>query len=99
LIDGGAGQYPGADASALPWLDCQRLALTPSQGRPGVMGGVAGGTAPTLHFSVWVYLDGQEYPCRLQADFLGTERILGRDVLNQLEAMFRGPAGEVIVNP
>ena len=63
------------------------------------MGGVAGGTVPTLHFRVWVYLDGQEYPCRLQADFLGTERILGRDVLNRLDTMFRGPGGEVIVNP
>jgi hypothetical protein len=72
----------GADASALPWSDCQGLQLVPAQGRPGWMGGVAGGTAPTLHFRVWVYLDGQELPCRLQADFVGNERILGRDVLN-----------------
>ena len=63
------------------------------------MGGVAGGAAPTLHFRVWVYLDGQEHPCRLQADFVGSERILGRDVLNQLEVLFRGPIGEVMVNP
>jgi hypothetical protein len=89
----------GADASALPWADCQSLALAVAQGRPGVMGGVAGGAAPTLHFRVWVYLDGQEYPCRLQADFIGSERILGRDVLNQLEMLFRGPAGELIANP
>jgi hypothetical protein len=89
----------GADASALPWADCQALPLTAAQGRPGWMGGVAGGNAPTLHFRVWVYLDGQEYPCRLQADFVGNERILGRDVLNRLEMLFRGPAGEVIVNP
>jgi hypothetical protein len=46
-----------------------------------------------------VYIDGQEHPCRLQADFLGNERILGRDVLNRLEVLFRGPIGEVIVNP
>ena len=89
----------GADASALPWVDCQGLPLTTAQGRPGWMGGVAGSTVPTLHFRVWVYLDGQEYPCRLQADFIGNERILGRDVLNRLEMMFRGPAGEVTVNP
>jgi hypothetical protein len=61
----------GADASALPWADCQGLQLTPAQGRPGWMGGVAGGTAATLHFRVWVYVDGQEHPCRLQADFVG----------------------------
>jgi len=89
----------GADASAIPWADCQRLRLTAGQGRPGRMGGVAGGAAPTLLFHVWVYLDGQEHPCRLQADFIGNERILGRDVLNRLEMLFRGPAGEIVVNP
>lgn len=89
----------GADASALPWADCQALQLTAAQGRPGMMAGVAGGTAPTLRYRVWVYLDGQEYPCRLQADFIGNERILGRDVLNRLEVLFDGPGGELTVNP
>lgn len=89
----------GADASALPWSDCQQLQLDPADGRPGLMSGVAGGSAPTLFFRIWVYLDGQEFPCRLQADFVGGERILGRDVLNRLEMLFRGPIGEVVVNP
>jgi hypothetical protein len=89
----------GADASALPWTDCEAMQLTAAQGRPGWMGGVAGASAPTLHFPVWVFLDGQEFPCRLQADFIGNERILGRDVLNRLEVLFRGPVGEVVVNP
>jgi hypothetical protein len=89
----------GADASALPWADCQRLQLDPARGRPIPMSGVAGGAALVLLFLVWVFLDGQEYPCRLHADFAGRERILGRDVLNRLEALFRGPAGEVVVNP
>ncbi len=89
----------GADASAIPWTDCRQLRLDPSQGRPGWMGGVAGGSAPTLFFRVWVYVDGQEYPCRLQADFVGQERILGRDVLNRLEILFRGPSGEIVINP
>jgi hypothetical protein len=44
-------------------------------------------------------MDGQEYPCRLQADFIGKERIRGRDVLNRLEVLFRGPASELIVSP
>src|SRR5437773_7207934 len=35
----------GADASALPWADCQALQLTAAQGRPGWMGGVASATA------------------------------------------------------
>jgi hypothetical protein len=89
----------GADASALPWADCQRLQLNPARGRPIQMSGVAGGAALALLFLVWVFLDGQEYPCRLHADFTGHERILGRDVLNRLEVLFRGPVGEVIVNP
>ena len=63
------------------------------------MSGVAGGAALALLFLVWVFLDGQEYPCRLHADFTGHERILGRDVLNRLEILFRGPVGEVIISP
>jgi hypothetical protein len=89
----------GADASTVPWADCQRLQLDPARGRPIQMSGVAGGAALALLFLVWVFLDGQEYPCRLHADFTGHERILGRDVLNRLEALFRGPAGEVVINP
>lgn len=89
----------GADTSALPWADCQQLQLNPAQGVPGLMSGVAGGSAATLGFLVWVHLDGTEYQCQLHADFVGRERILGRDVLNSLEVLFRGPTGEVVVNP
>jgi hypothetical protein len=89
----------GADASALPWADCQALQLNPALGRPGWMGGLAGGNAPTLFFRIWVFVDGKEFPCRLQADFIGHERILGRDVLNRMEMLFRGPANELVVNP
>lgn len=89
----------GADASVLPWSDCQRLQLTPKQGVQSLLSGIAGGTSAALSFQVWVWLDGKDRPCRLQADFIGNERILGRDVLNQLEVLFRGPAGEVVVNP
>jgi hypothetical protein len=88
----------GADATVLPWSDCQQLQLAPTSGRPGAIGGVGGSHAPSLLFRIWVFLDNQEYPCRLQADFASQEPILGRDVLNQLEALFRGPAREVVVN-
>lgn len=89
----------GADASALPWADCQQLQLGAALGRPAWMGGMAGASAATLVFRIWVQMDGHEYPCRLQADFIGKERILGRDVLNRLEVLFRGPSLELIVNP
>ena len=88
-----------ADASAIPWVDCQRLQLDLTRGQPVQMSGVAGGQAMSLIFRICVLLDGQEYPCLLQADFVGHERILGRDVLNRLVAVFDGPSGEVVVNP
>ena len=89
----------GADASALPWADCAQLALDPRQGVPGLIGGVGATSASTIIFAVWASLDGQTYPCRLQADFTGHERILGRDVLNRLDILFRGPHQEVVLNP
>jgi len=89
----------GADTTTLPWSDCTQLQLNPALGIPGAITGVAGGRAATLGFLIWVWLDGREHPCQLQADFGGHERILGRDVLNSLEILFRGPAGDVVVNP
>lgn len=89
----------GADASALPWADCEQLELDPRDGAPGLMGGVGATAVATVVFPAWGHLDGNTYPCRLQADFTGRERILGRDVLNRLEVLFRGPAGEVVINP
>ncbi len=80
------GGLPATASRSKPW-------------RTRVISGVAGGIAVTIGFLIWVWLDGQEYPCQLQADFAGQERILGRDVLNRLEILFRGPAGEEIVNP
>jgi hypothetical protein len=89
----------GADVSVLPWSDCQQLHLDPAVGVSGVMGGVGAAGAATIGFPAWVWLDGQEYPCQLQADFAGQERILGRDVLNRMDVLFRGPSGEVVLNP
>ena len=89
----------GADASALPWADCAQLALDPSQGVPGLIGGVGGTSASTLVFAVWASLDRQTYPCRLQTDFTGDEHVLGRDVLDRLDILFRGPHQEVVINP
>ena len=89
----------GSDTSALPWADCQYLGLDPAHGIPGRMSGVAGSSATTLGYSIWVHLDGQEYPCQLHVDFVGKERILGRDVLNSMDVLFRGSSGEIVINP
>lgn len=89
----------GADASVLPWADCQRQQLVPTQGTPGLITGIASSSSRTIAFNVCVYIDGAEHPCRLHADFAGSDRILGRDVLNRIEITFRGPSGEIVVNP
>ena len=89
----------GAGASAIPWSDCEQLTLDPADGTPGLMGGLGDTAVPTIIFQTWVHLDGRDYPCRLQADFTGHERIVGRDVLNALDILFRGMAREVIINP
>lgn len=89
----------GADSTILPWADCQLLQLAATQGAPSFIAGVGGGLASSIMFSVWAWLDGQDCPCRLQADFVGNERILGRDVLNRVDVLFRGPSGEVVINP
>ena len=60
----------GADASAIPWSDCERLQLDPAEGMPGLMGGVGESSMATVIFQAWVYLDGKNYPCRLQADLI-----------------------------
>jgi predicted aspartyl protease len=89
----------GADASVLPWIDCQRLRLSLSDGVPAVMGGINSSTVTTVYFWIWVVLDGQEYKCRAHVDFMGDERILGRDVLNFMDILLRGPCREAIINP
>src|SRR5438046_2913110 len=58
---------------------------------------VASGKSPVdvLHAAE----DDEQYPCRLHVDFAGHERILGRDVMNHFDILFRGPAREIVVNP
>ena len=89
----------GADATVLPWADRQTLALSPARGVQRLLGGVAGASAASLAFQLWLRLEGQDYPCQLHADFSGGDRIIEREVLNRLKVLFRGPAGEVVFNP
>ena len=62
----------GADANAIPWSDCERLALDPGDGTR-FNGGVGESSIPTIIFQAWVHLDGADFPCRLRADFTGHE--------------------------
>lgn len=89
----------GADASALPWSDCQSLPLDPAEATATFISGVGGGVIKTSEYAIWVVLDGSEHECRLTVDTAGGDRIIGRDVLKHLDVLFRGPAAEVIINP
>jgi hypothetical protein len=89
----------GADTTALPLVDCQQLQLNLAQGNPAVMTGMGGGYANTVGFPIWVFLDGNEYECQLHVDFVGNERNIGRDFLNSLVVLFRGPICEIVINP
>lgn len=89
----------GADTSVLPWADCQQVGIDFSIAAPSQMRGVGAIAQPSMLVAAWVYLDGSDYPCHIQVDFLGLDRILGREVLNEMEVLFRGPAREVVINP
>jgi hypothetical protein len=66
----------GADASVLPWADCQLLQLAPAMGVQGLIGGVAGGSAATLAFQIWARLEGQDYPCTVVATVKKRRKLL-----------------------
>ena|SRR6185312_7406903 len=89
----------GADATTITWGDSQRLQLDAKKGRPVWISGVTGGQSPSIRYNMWAFIDGEEHPCLLHVNPSGGERLLGRDVMNQLVVTFDGPAGEVIVNP
>ena len=42
----------GADATVLPWSDCRRLQLDPSEGVPVLMGGVGQSAEPSVAFAI-----------------------------------------------
>jgi predicted aspartyl protease len=89
----------GSDTSVLPLSDCQQLQLDLSQATATYVTGVGGTAMNTLQVTIWIVIDGAEYVCQLNVDKAGTERILGRDVLNYMDVLFRGPAAEVVINP
>ena len=66
---------------------------------------IAAGSSPVTVFHAaeasgshpfFICVGREDEPCRIR---FGSERIVGRDVLNRLEMLFRGPVGEVVVNP
>ena len=89
----------GADLSVLPDSDCAAIDLHSSPYFTGLSSGVLGAAVTTLIYRGKAEIDGQRYSALIQPIPGGHERIVGRDVLNQLRMLFDGPAAQAVVNP
>jgi hypothetical protein len=75
------------------------IALFNSPYFTAVSSGVVGGSLTTMIYTAWAEIDGNRYAALVRPVAGGQERIVGRDVLNQVRMLFDGPAGRVIVDP
>jgi len=89
----------GADLSILPEQDCQAIDPFSSPYFRTFTHGVVGPRVPVLVYRGNVEIDGQRLASLIQFVPGGQERILGRDVLNQLRVTFDAPANKVIFEP
>jgi len=89
----------GADLSVLPHADCAVIDLFNSPYLTGLTSGVLGGGGPALIYRGHAEIDGNRYTALIQPVAGGNERIVGRDVLNQLRVLFDGPSRQVTVDP
>lgn len=98
-----AQQYPdvipdtGADASVLP--DWQAINLFTLPYITGMAGGVIGPSVAALLYHGYAEIDGRRSSALIQPASGASERIVGRDVLNQQRVLFDGPAAQVVVDP
>jgi len=86
----------GADLSALPENDCSVIDLFASPYLMGLTRGVFGPSVTTLVYRGNVEVNGTRYRSLIQPIPDGKERMLGRDVLNQLKVTFDGPQKKAI---
>jgi len=89
----------GADLSMLPEQDCLDIDLFGSPYFSTLTRGVVGPGLSVLVYRGNVEINGQRLPSLIQFVPGGRERILGRDVLNQLRVTFDAPANKVIFEP
>ncbi len=88
-----------ADLSVLPQTDCTAIDLFSSPYFTGISSGVVGRGVTTLIYRAKVEIDGNRYAALIQPIAGGQERIVGREVLNQLRVLFDGPSARVVVDP
>ena len=86
----------GGDLSILPEEDCLAIDLFRSPYLISLTRGVLGPSVTTLVFRGNVEINGVLYRSLIQPVPEGKERILGRDVLNQVKVTFDGPRSKVI---
>ena len=86
----------GGDLSVLPEDDCLAIDLFNSPYLISLTRGVLGPSVTTLLYRGNVEINGILYRSLIQPALEGKERILGRDVLNQIKVTFDGPRRKVI---
>jgi len=89
----------GADLSILPEQDCLDIDLFSSPYLRTLARGVVGASVPVIVYRGHVEVNGHRFPSLIQFVPGGNERILGRDVLNQMRVIFDAPANKVTFQP
>ena len=86
----------GADHSCLPYTDCEQILLFDSPFIPIQSRSLDNLDRFTLLFSGWVEIGRRTFKCKIEVLLNDVERIIGRDVLNQLTVTFKGIKKKVI---
>jgi hypothetical protein len=85
----------GSDLTCLPNTDCQQLDLYRFPYMTGASRVYGGSTCNATFYRAHVEIDGRLYPA-IVMPAAAAERLLGREVLNQCQVTFDGPAQTVI---
>ena len=83
----------GADSTVLPLNDCAAFSLFSSPFYSSLSRGIDSAPTPTLLYRAFAEINGHSYPALIEAHPSYHERLLGRDVMNALVAIFDGPNG------
>ena len=89
----------GADSSLLPESDCLTFDLFGSPYLTAVSGSPIGPSVTTLIYLGKAEIEHLRVPAFVQSYRSGTERLVGRDVLNHHRVLFDGPSGKIVFQP
>jgi hypothetical protein len=83
----------GADSTVLPLNDCASFTLFSSPFYSSLSRGIDSAPAPTLIYRAFAEITRHTYSALIEAHPFYSERLLGREVMNALVAIFDGPRG------